>query len=78
MFCEIVHSIFSASFPEHTKLIFSFPISQQTCPLWNIPAVSASVADATTDRRVLHSTKMGAFDAGAGIDGSGDKYELKM
>ena len=50
----------------------------QTCPLWNNPAVSASAADATTDRRVLHLTEMGAFGAGAGIDGAGDGYELRM
>ena len=50
----------------------------QTCPLWNNPVVSASAADATTNQKVLHLTRIGAFGAGIGIVDIGDGYELKI
>ena len=52
------------------------------CPLENNPPVSASVAELTTWRSALHSTKIGPFRDGDGIVGDGGgmllrKYNLQ-
>ena len=60
------------------RAIKAFRIGIIFCAFKNKAPVSASAADATTWRSVLHSTCIGAFRAACGVAGGAGGFELKI